>query len=33
MRIDTDAGDLLPRLHKLVRADCTTRNRRKAIAL
>ncbi|MCA1676948.1 MAG: CCA tRNA nucleotidyltransferase, partial [Actinobacteria bacterium] len=29
----TDAGDLLPRLHKLVRADCTTRNRRKAAAL
>lgn len=25
-----DAGDLLPRLHKLVRSDCTTRNRRKA---
>ena len=25
-----DAGDLLPRLHKLTRADCTTRNRRKA---
>ncbi|WP_424923270.1 CCA tRNA nucleotidyltransferase [Amycolatopsis arida] len=32
-RYVTDAGDLLPRLHKLVRADCTTRNRRKAIAL
>ncbi|TDP66107.1 CCA tRNA nucleotidyltransferase [Actinokineospora alba] len=29
-RYVTDAGDLLPRLHKLVRADCTTRNRRKA---
>jgi poly(A) polymerase len=29
----TDAGDLLPRLHKLVRSDCTTRNRRKAAAL
>ncbi|HEU5157574.1 MAG TPA: CCA tRNA nucleotidyltransferase [Streptosporangiaceae bacterium] len=28
-----DAGHLLPRLHKLTRADCTTRNRRKAIAL
>ncbi len=25
-----DAGDLLVRLHKLTRADCTTRNRRKA---
>ncbi|HLU33532.1 MAG TPA: CCA tRNA nucleotidyltransferase [Natronosporangium sp.] len=25
-----DAGHLLPRLHKLVRSDCTTRNRRKA---
>ncbi|WP_019633660.1 CCA tRNA nucleotidyltransferase [Actinomadura atramentaria] len=25
-----DAGALLPRLHKLTRADCTTRNRRKA---
>ncbi len=25
-----DAGDLLTRLHKLVRADCTTRNRRRA---
>ncbi|MDQ3760652.1 MAG: CCA tRNA nucleotidyltransferase [Actinomycetota bacterium] len=32
-RYVTDAGALLPRLHKLVRADCTTRNRRKAIAL
>jgi len=32
-RYVTDAGDLLPRLHKLVRADCTTRNRRKADAL
>lgn len=29
-RYVTDAGHLLPRLHKLVRADCTTRNRRKA---
>ncbi len=28
-----DAGDLLPRLHVLTRADCTTRNRRKAAAL
>ena len=28
-----DAGDLLPRLHKLTRADSTTRNRRKAQAL
>lgn len=28
-----DAGDLLPRLHRLVRSDCTTRNRRKAAAL
>jgi poly(A) polymerase len=28
-----DAGDLLPRLHKLTRADCTTRNKRKAAAL
>jgi poly(A) polymerase len=25
-----DAGDLLVRLHKLTRADCTTRNKRKA---
>ena len=32
-RYATDVGDLLPRLHKLVRADCTTRNRRKAAAL
>ncbi|HEX5994083.1 MAG TPA: CCA tRNA nucleotidyltransferase [Jiangellales bacterium] len=32
-RYVTDAGDLLPRLHKLVRSDCTTRNRRKAAAL
>ncbi|MGP6174209.1 CCA tRNA nucleotidyltransferase [Corynebacterium sp. A21] len=29
-RYATDAGELLPRLHKLVRADCTTRNQRKA---
>lgn len=28
-----DAGDLLPRLHKLTRADCTTRNARKAETL
>ena len=28
-----DAGDELTRLHKLTRADCTTRNRRKAAAL
>ena len=32
-RYVTDAGHLLSRLHKLVRADCTTRNRRKAGAL
>jgi poly(A) polymerase len=32
-RYVNDAGHLLPRLHKLVRADCTTRNRRKANAL
>ncbi|WP_019813677.1 CCA tRNA nucleotidyltransferase [Saccharomonospora saliphila] len=32
-RYVTDAGELLPRLHKLVRADSTTRNRRKAAAL
>ncbi|WP_052371512.1 CCA tRNA nucleotidyltransferase [Amycolatopsis taiwanensis] len=32
-RYVTDAADLLPRLHKLVRADCTTRNKRKAAAL
>ncbi len=32
-RYVTDAGHLLPRLHKLVRADSTTRNRRKAAAL
>ncbi|GGF91433.1 poly(A) polymerase PcnA [Rhodococcoides trifolii] len=32
-RYATDAGDLLPRLHKLVRADCTTRNKRRAAAL
>jgi poly(A) polymerase len=28
-----DAGPLLPLLHKLVRSDCTTRNRKKAAAL
>lgn len=32
-RYVTDAGELLPRLHKLVRADCTTRNKRRAAAL
>jgi poly(A) polymerase len=32
-RYVTDAGDLLPRLHKLVRADCTTRNKRRRAAL
>jgi poly(A) polymerase len=32
-RYVTDAGDLLPRLHKLTRSDCTTRNRRKAAGL
>jgi poly(A) polymerase len=32
-RYVTDAGDLLPRLHKLVRSDCTTRNKRRAAAL
>lgn len=29
-RYVTDAGKLLPRLHKLVLADCTTRNQKKA---
>ncbi len=29
-RYVTDAGDLLPRLHRLTRADCTTRNVAKA---
>ncbi len=29
-RYVTDAGELLERLHRLTRADCTTRNRRKA---
>jgi poly(A) polymerase len=28
-----DAGPLLPRLHKLTRSDCTTRNKRRANAL
>ncbi len=32
-RYVTDAGEVLPRLHKLVRSDCTTRNKRKAAAL
>ncbi|MCW2497203.1 CCA tRNA nucleotidyltransferase [Jatrophihabitans sp.] len=32
-RYVVDAGELLPRLHKLVRSDCTTRNKRKAAAL
>ncbi|HEV8570013.1 MAG TPA: CCA tRNA nucleotidyltransferase [Actinoplanes sp.] len=32
-RYVADAGDLLPRLHKLTRSDVTTRNRRKAAAL
>ena len=32
-RYVTDAGPLLPRLHKLVRADCTTRNARRAARL
>jgi len=32
-RYVTDAGELLPRLHKLTRSDCTTRNRRKAAQL
>ncbi len=32
-RYVTDAGPLLSRLHKLVRADCTTRNRRRAARL
>lgn len=29
-RYVTDAGPLMPRLHRLTRADCTTRNQRKA---
>jgi poly(A) polymerase len=32
-RYVTDAGELLPRLHKLTRSDVTTRNRRKAAGL
>jgi poly(A) polymerase len=32
-RYVTDAGPLLERLHKLVRSDCTTRNRRRAATL
>jgi poly(A) polymerase len=32
-RYVTDAGPLLDRLHKLVRSDCTTRNRRRAAVL
>jgi poly(A) polymerase len=32
-RYVTDAGALLPRLHRLTRADCTTRNARKAARL
>jgi poly(A) polymerase len=32
-RYVTDAGSALPRLHKLVRSDCTTRNKRKAARL
>jgi poly(A) polymerase len=32
-RYVTDAGPLLPQLHKLVRADCTTRNRKRAARL
>jgi poly(A) polymerase len=32
-RYVVDAGPLLDRLHKLVRSDCTTRNKRKAEAL
>jgi poly(A) polymerase len=32
-RYVTDAGPLLGKLHKLVRADCTTRNRRRAALL
>ena len=32
-RYVTDAAALLPRLHKLTRSDCTTRNRRKAARL
>jgi poly(A) polymerase len=32
-RYVTDAAELLPRLHKLTRSDCTTRNKRKAAQL
>jgi poly(A) polymerase len=32
-RYVTDAGELLPRLHKLVRSDSTTRNKRRAATL
>ncbi|RMI34421.1 CCA tRNA nucleotidyltransferase [Nocardia stercoris] len=32
-RYVTDGAELLPRLHKLVRADCTTRNKRRAAQL
>jgi len=32
-RYVTDAGPLLGKLHKLVRADCTTRNKRRAARL
>ncbi|OBI83014.1 CCA tRNA nucleotidyltransferase [Mycobacterium asiaticum] len=32
-RYVADAGPLLPQLHKLVRADCTTRNKRRAARL
>lgn len=32
-RYVADAGELLPRLHKLVRSDCTTRNKRRALIL
>ena len=32
-RYVADAGHLLPRLHRLVRADCTTRNKRRAAKL
>lgn len=32
-RYVTDAGDMLTRLHRLTRADCTTRNKRKAAYL
>lgn len=32
-RYVTDAGPMLDRLHKLVRSDCTTRNRRRATTL